>query len=211
MFKFTTFCRQTNDAGTTHICTVEVEQEDATLAGVEGRAQAAADWSMRETEIKVIGVVPGDIHPAAWDDDGIELPAPKVLNQIRIEINAFPGCGFNGAMCFAIEGPALEVDEELNLAMLEPGDLLDDADIGDDPMGQLSEQVHNAVKDMLDLWDRGIEPKRKCLVLNTGRWKLDGNGYPLTDHQGKGVIDEVFDITVDIVPFVEEAEGDEPL
>lgn len=206
MHKFTTFCRQTNDAGTTHICTVEVADDNVTLAGVAGRSQAAADWSMRETEIKVIGVVPDEVCPAAWDDDGIELPKPKALQQIRIEINAFPGCGFPGAKFFAIEDAALEVDEELSLAMMEPGDLLDDADIGDDPMGQLSEQVHNAVKDMLDFWDRGIEPKRKSLVLNAGRFKLDKYGDPLD-----GQIDETFDITVDIVPFVEEAEGDEPL
>lgn len=203
MFKFTTFCRQTNDAGTTHICTVEVEQEDATLAGVEGRAQAAADWSMRETEIKVIGVVPGDIHPAAWDDDGIELPAPKVLNQIRIEVNAFPGCDFTGAKFFDIEGEALDTQEMFDAAMVEPTDLLDDADIGDDPMGGLAEQVENAVNDMLDFWERGKEPKSKSLVLCAGRFTLDDDGLPLD-----GSVEETFDITVDIVPLIEDASDD---
>jgi hypothetical protein len=206
MHKFTVFCRQTNDSGTTFITTVEVPENDATLAGVAGRADAGRTWEMRETEIKVIGIIVGDVEVSNWEEEnGIDLPAPKVLNEIRIEINAFPGCGFPGAKLFAIEGEALDCDEELGLAMVEPGDLLDDADIGDDPMGQLSEQVHNAVKDMLDFWDRGIEPKSKSLVLNAGRFKLDKDGDPTEE------IDETFDITVDIVPRVEEATGDEPL
>lgn len=199
---FTVFCRQSNDSGTTHINTVEVEENDITKAAVLGRAECANDWEMRETEIKVIGVCEGSIQPNAWDDDGIEMPAPRVLKRIRIEINAFPGCDFTGAKFFDIEGEALDTQEEFDAAMVEPGDLLDDADIGDDPMGGLAEQVEKAVNDMLDLWEKGKEPKSKSLVLCAGRFKEDRYGDPTEE------VEETFDITVDIVPLIEDASDD---
>lgn len=207
MYEFTTLCRQINDAGTTHVTCVQVEDNDATLAAVRGRQVCAQEWDMPQTEIKVIAVALGNVEFPLFDDEGIELPAPRELS-IKVEIDAFPRCDFRGSKVFDIENDELECPELLESSLDELEQLLEDAEVGDDPGGRMIEQIEEAVRHMVQGWDRGLEPKLKNLVLAAGYPELDKDGDPV-ESMGRLVIEETFDINVWIKPILTEVADEE--
>lgn len=76
MPKFTVFCRQSNNVGTTYITTVEIEDNDAAKAGEAGLEECLTDWNPGGGEpdiytsdnVSVLGVAEGDVKILMWDD-----------------------------------------------------------------------------------------------------------------------------------------------
>lgn len=194
MSTYTVFCTDEDTTSHSTIWIASVEAVDTNAAAIAGRRGCANDWNTSQTAVKVLGVAEGSVNILDWCDDGIELPAPEELVGFKVEINAFPGCDFTGAMVFELgiddaEGKSGQVDE------LE--EYLGEIDIGDDSRGGFYSQVVNAAGDMAISDQNGEIAKAKSLVLAAG---VRGS---------TGVVEESFDVTIDVVPVYETAEEED--
>lgn len=206
-FKFTTFCRQTNDVGTTHICTVQVEQDDGLAAAAEGLLQAAADWGYPVNQVKCIGVIPGDLQPVLWEEEGIGMPPPKTLQSIKIDFDSWPGAPFQGGEIIEIERGSFDSEQALEAAMEEVQEMLEDL-ADDDPLGPLFNRIRDHAQAMVNQAGFGQTPTSVRVVSPSGRYKLNEHGNPeLYSGTSSPVLDESFDISVWVIPvFRDEAE-----
>lgn len=69
--KYTTFCRESNDQGTTHITCVEAESPKQAME--LGLAQCCEDWNTgfynySEKNVTCVGVAEGDVNILHWED-----------------------------------------------------------------------------------------------------------------------------------------------
>ena len=67
MAKFTIFCRDASNTGTTYITAVDAPDiEAAKRLGLE---ECAEEWGQEVDEIRVLGVAEGDVTILEWDDE----------------------------------------------------------------------------------------------------------------------------------------------
>lgn len=185
MQKFTVFCTEQDRSPDSAIWISSVGAGTSEEAAILGRACYADDWGLRQAQVRVIGVALGDVKIIAWNDEGIELPAPEVFSHLLVEVDAYPGADFSGSRQFMVT-----VDDEGGLSG-EDSDLrglLEELDIDDDPSGGLWARVMTTMHQLLKEVDDGQQPKRLGLVLCSGR-RQDPD-----DSSSK--IEEVFDVTV---------------
>lgn len=66
MKTYTIFCQEHDGKGTTHVSSHEAETaDDAAALGVE---ETADDWGYDEDEIRVLGIIEGDVNIIKWND-----------------------------------------------------------------------------------------------------------------------------------------------
>ena len=66
MNKYTAFCQEAGGGGTTWIDTVEADNIDE--ACDIARANCAADWSVEEVFVHVLGLAEGNVNILHWND-----------------------------------------------------------------------------------------------------------------------------------------------
>ena len=70
MKKYTVFCREKCDVGTTWIETIEIPdpKDDADVISEHARTQCSHAWGMDRDNIACIGVAEGDVSILYWQD-----------------------------------------------------------------------------------------------------------------------------------------------
>lgn len=121
----------------------------------------------------------------------------------RIEVGSFPGADFRGAKFFEFENL-----EELNTAMREAGELVDEIDVRIEPSGALPDIIafEAGVVTGQAIGDKGVK-KIKNRTLWAGHPKA---GYEIEACQeDSSLIGEEFNIDVSWIAETYEDEGDE--
>lgn len=176
MQAFTVFCTNKGTLDrTVWISTMEAETKEQ--ACEYGLMLCAHEWHEEASNIAVLGVAVGSVEILDWSDDGLDV---EVMARVRVEVDAFPGCGFNGSRFFDIElGEETDEPEGRELAgeIDELEELLAEVDVSDDPSGSLILQVRKEVRRLFD------EPGR-CIRLMT---------------LAAGRDEEIFDLHVSVV------------
>lgn len=209
---FSIFCREMSGTGTTWIGMIEGENYKA--AAIVGRANCANEWGYAERDVRVVGVahvVDGAIHIPEWDDEnGIDIPAPLELTEIRIEIDAYRGCDFTGSKVINIYKETFEDGKAFHEAMHPAFEEVDKFEINDDPHGLINDQIQAACYSMLNQWNDGDKLSMVGLTVCGGRAELDEYGEPMMeDTSNSPVLAETFDVSIWIKPILEEQAEDE--
>lgn len=207
MALFTVFCCASDHefGDTIHIDTVDAD--DAMEAAVKGRFGCANDWSCGEDKVEVLGVAQGNVLLAEWDDNGLDLPAPRQLTAVKIDFDAWPGAPFQGGHIIELE--VLDDLEEMRAELVGQLEELLDGVADDDGAGAAIPQITTVMEKVVEAWVDDGDELRFNLVLASGRYKLDEDGEPLIDDHGQEIFDEKFDISVSIFPVVEEVESED--
>lgn len=208
------------------ICAEVAEAGNVVEAATIVRRRAASSLGLLQSDLQVVGVIEGHANflALATDSrDAVTLPAPRVLTHIRVELDRFEGATFSGGAVEAeifLENLSAEWERgeeaihtlpnsELGEHIEEILEILDDHDVGDDPHGDLREQVLAALKEMLVADAKGEEVRRVTLTMCGGVKYEEEDGGLVKDEDGQWF--DPTDITVHLVPVYcdEVVEGDD--